>query len=66
MAKYFALVIPQAVAHLILTYGAYLLFNIAEDATFLRGMIYAIVMTALFFASFIIQQRWVFNGKKEK
>ena len=66
MAKYFTLVIPQAVAHLVLTYGTYLLFNIAEDATFLRGLIYAIVMTALFFASFIIQQRWVFIGNKEK
>ena len=66
MAKYFALVIPQAVAHLVLTYGAYLLFNIAEDATFLRGLIYAIVMTVLFFVSFIIQQRWVFISNKEK
>ena len=66
MAKYFTLVIPQAVAHLVLTYGAYLIFNIAPEATFLRGLIYAIVMTALFFASFIIQQRWVFTGSKEK
>ncbi|MBQ2785715.1 MAG: glycosyltransferase family 2 protein [Oscillospiraceae bacterium] len=66
MAKYFSLVIPQAVAHLVLTYGAYLIFNIASEATFLRGLIYAIVMTALFFASFIIQQRWVFTGSKEK
>jgi dolichol-phosphate mannosyltransferase len=66
MAKYFALVVPQAVAHLVLTYGAYLIFNIAPDATFLRGLIYAIVMTALFFASFVIQQRWVFTGSKKK
>ncbi len=66
MARYFALVIPQAIAHLGLTYGIYLLFGVATDATFLRGLIYAMVMTALFFASFLIQQRWVFAGTKEK
>lgn len=66
MAKYFALAVPQAVAHLVLTYGVFLLFHIAADATVLRAVIYAIVMTALFFASFIIQQRWVFASKKEK
>ncbi len=66
LAKYFALAIPQAAAHLALTYGIYLIFRIPADATFLRGLIYAIVMTALFFASFIIQQRWVFAGSKKK
>ncbi len=66
MAKYFALAVPQAAAHLVLTYGVYLLFGIPGDATALRGLIYAIVMTALFFASFMIQQRWVFAGNKEK
>ncbi len=66
MAKYFALAVPQAAAHLLLTYGVYLLFGIPGDATMLRGVIYAIVMTVLFFASFIIQQRWVFAGKKDK
>ena len=66
MAKYFALAVPQAAAHLVLTYGVYLLFGIPGDATALRGLIYAIVMTVLFFASFMIQQRWVFAGNKEK
>ena len=66
MAKYFALAVPQAIAQLALTYGAYELFRISESATFLRGLIYAIVMTILFFASFVIQQRWVFTEKKEK
>ncbi len=66
MGKYFALAIPQAAAHLLLTYGVYLLFGIPADATFLRGLIYAMVMIALFFASFMIQQRWVFTGSKEK
>ena len=64
--KYFALAVPQAIAQLGLTYGIYELFHISESATFLRGLIYALVMTALFFASFVIQQRWVFAEKKEK
>ena len=66
MVKYFMLAIPQAVAHLVLTYGIYVLFAIPANATFMRGLIYAIVMTVLFFASFVIQQRWVFAGKKQK
>ena len=65
MVKYFMLAVPQALAQLGLTYGLYQLFQIAADATLLRGVIYAIVMTALFFASFVIQQRWVFSGKKQ-
>ena len=64
--KYFALAVPQAIAQLGLTYCIYELFHISESATFLRGLIYALVMTALFFASFVIQQRWVFAEKKEK
>ena len=66
MAKYFALAVPQAVAQLGLTYGICELFRIPGDAALLRGLIYALVMTALFFASFVIQQRWVFAQKKEK
>ena len=66
LAKYFALAVPQALAQLALTYGIYELFQIPSEATMLRGLIYALVMTALFFASFVIQQRWVFAQKKEK
>ena len=44
--------------------GIYLLLGIPAEATALRGLIYAIVMTALFFASFVIQQRWVFAKDK--
>ena len=64
MAKYFTLAVPQAIAQLALTYGIYLLLGIPAEATGLRGLIYAIVMTALFFASFVIQQRWVFAKEK--
>ncbi len=64
--KYFALVVPQLIAQLLLTHGITVLFGITEEQTLLRGIVYAIVMTLLFFASFTIQQRWVFKEKKEK
>ncbi len=65
MFRYFALAVPQALAQLGLTYAIYELFHIAAEATLLRGIIYAAVMTVLFFASFVIQQRWVFSPKNK-
>ena len=64
--RYFALAIPQALAHMGITYGLFLLFGIGEDETLLRGVIYALVMTALFFVSFVIQQRWVFSSNDQE
>ena len=42
------------------------LLNIADSATGLRTLIYAVVMTVLYFASYVIQQRWVFAPEKNK
>ena len=47
-----------------LTYGAYQLFHIREAQTFLRSLIYAIIMVVLYIGSYMIQQRWVFFNKK--
>ena len=66
MLRYFILAAAQMGAQMLMTYGAYTLFNVADDAHFLRTLIYVIVMCLLFLASFIIQQRWVFAGPKEK
>lgn len=66
MLRYYALAIPQLLAQLGLTHGAYLLFSIGSKQTILRAVIYAIVMVALYFASFVIQQRWVFAGRKKE
>ena len=44
---------------------AYVLFGIDADQTFLRAVIYGIVMVLLFLVSFCVQQRWVFNASKE-
>ena len=64
LVKYYALAIPTLIAQVALTEGVYRLFAIAESQVLLRGLIYAIVMTVLFIASFMIQQRWVFANKK--
>ena len=66
MLRYYALAIPQLLAQLGLTHGAYLLLGIDGNQTILRAVIYAIVMVALYFASFVIQQRWVFAGRKKE
>ena len=66
MLRYFALAVPQLLAQMGLTYGAYELFSIGSEQTILRGVIYAIVMVILYFASFMIQQRWVFAAPKKE
>ena len=65
LLKYYALAIPIAAAQSLLTYGAFVLFGIAENQTLLRAVIYGIVMLVLFVASFLVQQRWVFDPEKK-
>lgn len=62
--RYFITAIPLLLAQLLLTYGVYSLFHISEHQVLLRGVIYAIVMTVLFFLNFFVQQKWVFKNKK--
>ena len=52
-------------AQVLLTQGVYALLGISDTATGLRTPLYAVVMTALYIISFMIQQRWVFANKKE-
>ena len=66
MARYFMLAVPQMAAQVLLTDGACSLLNIADTATGLRTLIYTAVMTVLYFASYVIQQRWVFAPEKNK
>ena len=66
MLRYYALALPQMAAQVLLTQGVYSLLNIADSATGLRTLIYAVVMTVLYFASYVIQQRWVFAPDKNK
>ncbi len=60
LLRYYALALPTLLAQVLLTHGVFALFSIAESQTFLRALIYALVMVVLFIVSFTIQQRWVF------
>ncbi len=64
MVRYYMLALPQMAAQVLLTQGVYALFSIPDSANLLRTVIYAVVMTALYFMSYMIQQRWVFAPQK--
>ncbi len=66
MLRYYALALPQMAAQVLLTQGVYALFHISDSAAGLRTVIYAVVMTVLYFLSYMIQQRWVFAPNKSK
>ena len=66
MIRYYTLALPQMAAQVLLTQGVYALFGIPDSANLLRTVIYAVVMTALYFLSYVIQQRWVFAPQKSK
>ena len=63
MLRYYMLAIPQMAAQVLLTQGVYALLGISDSATGLRTLLYAVVMTVLYIASYMIQQRWVFSAK---
>ena len=65
MLRYYMLAVPQMAAQVLLTQGAYALFGIPDTATGLRTLLYALVMTVLYVASFVIQQRWVIAADKK-
>ena len=64
MLRYYMLALPQMAAQVLLTQGVYILFGIPDSANGLRTVLYALVMTVLYFASYMIQQRWVFAPEK--
>ena len=66
MLRYYMLALPQMAVQVLLTQGVYTLLHIGEGAGVLRTVIYAIVMTVLYFVSYMIQQRWVFAPQKSK
>ena len=66
MLRYYMLALPQMAAQVLLTQGVYILFGIPDSAGVLRTVLYAVVMTVLYFASYMIQQRWVFAPDTSK
>ena len=65
LLRYYALALPMLLAQALLTHGVYALFHIPETATGLQALIYAVVMTALYFVNYFALQRWVFHEKRE-
>lgn len=65
LLRYYALALPMLAAQALLTHGVYTLLAIPEDATGLRALIYAVVMTVLYLVSYMVQQRWVFREKRD-
>ena len=61
LLRYFMQAIPVAILQFLLSYGCYALFQIGEEQVAMRGIIYACVMTGLFFVSFLAQKLWVFS-----
>ena len=66
MLRYYALALPQMATQVLLTQGVYALLNIPDTATGARTVVYTVVMTVLYFLSYMIQQRWVFAPDKNK
>ena len=66
MLRYYMLALPQMAAQVLLTQGVYALLGISDSAGGLRTLIYAVVMTVLYFLSYMIQQRWVFAPQESK
>lgn len=67
LARYYALVVVQYLAQLGLTQGLYQLLHISHEYSTVRHtVIYVIVMTVLFVASYMIQRQWVFSRKERE
>ena len=66
MLRYYLLAVPQMVLQAGLTWGTNTLLGIGSSQTFLRTLVYVIIMVVLYFASFMIQQRWVFATRKKE
>jgi len=62
--RYCALVLLMLCAQVLLTHAIHVLFGISEDATVLLALTYALVMLVLYFVSYTVMQRWVFQEKR--
>ena len=63
MVRYYALAVPMMLAQALLTDGFTHLLKL-KQGSLLHTLVYAVVMTVLYFVSYSIQQRWVFANKK--
>ena len=63
LARYYTLALPLMAAQALLTDGFTALLKLRQGSL-LHTLVYALVMTVLYFVSYSIQQRWVFASKK--
>lgn len=66
MLRYFTLAFVQMLVQAGLTYGANAALHVGNEQTILRTVIYVIIMVVLYFASFMVQQHWVFAERKKE
>ena len=66
MLRYWTLAFFQMMAQFLMDEGCYMLFHVGTAATGIRVLIHTLVMTVLYFMSFMIQQRWVFAAEKKE
>ena len=66
LLRYYALALPLLLAQFLLTEGVFQVAHVSDRQTVLRTVIYAVVMTALFVGSYVIQHRWVFAPDKKE
>jgi len=64
--RYFLLAVVVMALQVVLTWLVCTVFSIGDEQTVLRGVVYAVVMTALFGLSYTAQQRWVFAEEKKE
>ena len=65
LRRYCILAVGIALGQMLLTYGICTLLQIQEHQLGAQGIVYALVMTVLFFVSFGFQQRWVFASPRK-
>ncbi|MBO5892180.1 MAG: glycosyltransferase [Oscillospiraceae bacterium] len=65
LGKYYVVAFPVAILQFAGTEGIYRLLNVGEELVFLRSVYHMLVMVALYFVSFLVQQRWVFSRSKK-
>ena len=65
LIRYYCLAVPLMLAQALLTDGFTALLKLRQGG-FLHTLVYAAVMTVLYFVSYSIQQRWVFASRKKQ
>lgn len=66
MLRYYLLAAAQLAVQVAMEEGSFFLLHVSECQTGLRTVLHVAIMILLYFASYVIQQRWVFAADKSK